>query len=456
VDGAPDIVPDAVPLRHAIASGMRTMEHCLGLNHAVFADRSLANPDLWLFQPKLVPLLERFGRGELKLEDVVDEAAIDEIARLAATHAVWFVATHYAMRNFTSRPATPKPDEDRFLSPGTRAIWRLFAALPVPEAVLRGEDQRYQLRSRCLLAIHRAGGRVMVGTDAPVTHVYVGASVVDEMETLVEVGFTRAEVLRAATTEPARYLGVEGERGEVKEGAVADLLLLDGDPLADLSALRRPGGVMLRGQWRTREALDRLLDGIATRFAAEESAFADLPGAATGHGRHADFVGAGGAALRASSTPGESSPSVQVWRKAAAGADWQQSLLEVTADGVADSEALQALANTPAEAAIAAVLAARVASDIPDGVPGRARPDYVVESRFGARRLRLVGGSHEVIDGPHGYVGTTRWQASLDDGRRFECWVGLGRPGELSMTGANAGMPLRYASADAPQWRRIR
>ncbi|MCZ8132605.1 MAG: hypothetical protein O9284_15080 [Steroidobacteraceae bacterium] len=73
-------------------------------------------------------------------------------------------------------PATPTADADRHLSPRTRALWKLFAHLPVPETVLAGEDLLHRLRSRCLLAIHRAGRRIMVSTDAPVTHVYGAAS----------------------------------------------------------------------------------------------------------------------------------------------------------------------------------------------------------------------------------------------------------------------------------------
>jgi imidazolonepropionase-like amidohydrolase len=69
---------------------------------------------------------------------------------------------------------------------------------------------------------------------------------------------TPFEALRTATTNVARFLGQPNEFGVIKAGARADLLLLDANPLSDISATRRIGGVVLRGRWLTSLALDSL------------------------------------------------------------------------------------------------------------------------------------------------------------------------------------------------------
>ncbi|MCC7134539.1 MAG: hypothetical protein IT352_17915, partial [Gemmatimonadales bacterium] len=67
------------------------------------------------------------------------------------------------------------------------------------------------------------------------------------------------------------YLRKRGELGEVKEGAVADLVLLSGNPLDDLGALYRPEGVMARGVWRTQADFRPRLDSIAAAKAAQKN-----------------------------------------------------------------------------------------------------------------------------------------------------------------------------------------
>ena len=84
--------------------------------------------------------------------------------------------------------------------------------------------------------MHRAGVTVMAGSDAGPfnSYVYPGSSLHAELAALVEAGLSPLEALRAATIAPARFLGVDDRVGRVVVGYVADLLLLGGDPLADI------------------------------------------------------------------------------------------------------------------------------------------------------------------------------------------------------------------------------
>jgi hypothetical protein len=116
-------------------------------------------------------------------------------------------------------------------------------------------------------AMHRADVRMLAGSDAGTPGVYWGIGLHQELELLVSAGLTEAEALRAATLAPAEYLGAADSLGTVEPGQVADLVLLDADPLADITNTQRISGVVLRGRYLDREALDGLL-ATAERAAA--------------------------------------------------------------------------------------------------------------------------------------------------------------------------------------------
>ena len=103
------------------------------------------------------------------------------------------------------------------------------------------------IRRSLILALHRAGARLLLGSDAPQVFNVPGFSVHRELDLLVESGLTPFEALQTGTTAPAEFLGTN--TGSVQAGKDADLLLLNANPLADISNSRRIHGVMLRGQW---------------------------------------------------------------------------------------------------------------------------------------------------------------------------------------------------------------
>jgi hypothetical protein len=91
------------------------------------------------------------------------------------------------------------------------------------------------------------GGRVLAGGPLP-----------DELEALVEAGFTAQQALQTATTEPARFLLNQDSLGSVSTGKFADIVLLDADPLEDVSNVRRIAGVFVRGRYYNGAALAAL------------------------------------------------------------------------------------------------------------------------------------------------------------------------------------------------------
>jgi imidazolonepropionase-like amidohydrolase len=110
---------------------------------------------------------------------------------------------------------------------------------------------------------------MMTGTDTPIPSVIPGFSVHDELMDLTSAGLTPYEALRAATFNPAEFLGVAGEAGSIAAGKRADLLLLEANPLEDVSNASRRAGVMVRGLWLPEEELRKMLDQMAGSFARE-------------------------------------------------------------------------------------------------------------------------------------------------------------------------------------------
>jgi hypothetical protein len=140
-----------------------------------------------------------------------------------------------------------------------------------------GFNKVYPLYLQFLKRLHDAGAGILVGTDAPNAGVVSAFAVVDEMENLLSAGFSRLDVLRMAMREPASYLGMQDRFGLVKEGFIADLLMLDGDPREGFSVLRRPAGVMRHGTWLDRSALDTMLRTVEETYAAWMAPFEDMP-----------------------------------------------------------------------------------------------------------------------------------------------------------------------------------
>lgn len=109
--------------------------------------------------------------------------------------------------------------------------------------------------------MQRAGVPFVAGTDAGgVSYTYPGFSLHDELALLVQAGFTPMEALEAATRNPAKFLGLLDSIGTVEQGKIADLVLLEANPLEDIKNTRRIR-VVVGGRYLPRDELDQRLLG---------------------------------------------------------------------------------------------------------------------------------------------------------------------------------------------------
>ncbi|HEX6994309.1 MAG TPA: amidohydrolase family protein [Gammaproteobacteria bacterium] len=211
-----------------------------------------------------------FGIG---LADRVDLERIPEAAKATREAGVHVVPTqtlleHWAAPSPTADELMARP-EMAYVSPQTRQQWRQQKRQVMQSPGYTEEKARRVIEVRRLLvkALHHEDpSLLLLGSDAPQVFNVPGFSLHHELESIVAAGLTPYEALRTGTVHPAAFLDAEDELGRVAPGLAADLVLVDGNPLEDVSAMREPAGVMVRGRWLDRDALDARLAEIAERY----------------------------------------------------------------------------------------------------------------------------------------------------------------------------------------------
>ena len=110
--------------------------------------------------------------------------------------------------------------------------------------------------------MHKAGVMILAGTDVPAPYMYPGFSLHDELALLVETGFTPFEALLAATRRPAEYLKLSDKLGTIEKGKLADLILLDANPLENIGNTKRIMAVVFNGRYLSKDAREKILADI--------------------------------------------------------------------------------------------------------------------------------------------------------------------------------------------------
>lgn len=214
--------------------------------------------DLWQAKDAL-----RAG-ARLLVHSVDDKPVDDEFIALArqagATYTPTLTVTGgYVMMYGRHFDPTGVPME--CVDPDTRHKAALTDSLPgaLPEARLAAIRQRIATQRQTMAAnlrrVRDAGIPIAMGTDAGNPLTLHGASIYREMEAMAEAGMTPAEVLAAATRTAARAMG-RADIGTLEPGKLADLVVLDADPLASVANLRRVRLVARGGELWTREELE--------------------------------------------------------------------------------------------------------------------------------------------------------------------------------------------------------
>ena len=110
--------------------------------------------------------------------------------------------------------------------------------------------------------MQRRGARILAGSDTPNAYCVPGFALHRELALLVEAGLTPAEALRAATWNPAEFLRMTEDHGSIDAGKVADMVVLDANPLEAIGNTRRIHAVIRRGRVTDAKGLRAMLVGV--------------------------------------------------------------------------------------------------------------------------------------------------------------------------------------------------
>ena len=202
---------------------------------------------------------------------------IDYFAARMAERGVWMIPTLVTTRSILEFFASPDslfsgPEARYFRHPLQLGVWSFMTANlygPIPTEKrnqLRDDFETFQ--KPLTKAFHQKGGRLMAGSDTLMIGLYPGYALHRELKELVDVGLTPFEALRTSTTSPFEYLGEADRAGTIEAGKRADLLLLDENPLEDVSAASKIAGVLIKGRWLERKEIHKRMQEIAASFEA--------------------------------------------------------------------------------------------------------------------------------------------------------------------------------------------
>jgi hypothetical protein len=256
-------VPYSVSAREAAPAGQRSIEHLSGILLAC----SSREEDLRA--QGLTALASHdyaaFGKLGAQVMATYDPAKAHTLFLQIAQRNTWQVPT-LVWTQTGSRIDAPDLEADRrlkYVPASVSGQWNpkkiLEKTSPEELAGLKAEAAR---DVDLVNAMHGAGVQFMAGTDGPDPFVFPGFSLHDELEWLVKGGFTSLQALQTATYNPALFLNTLDRYGAAEPGRVADLVLLDANPLQDIRNTHKIFAVVVGGMYYSREALDKMLQQV--------------------------------------------------------------------------------------------------------------------------------------------------------------------------------------------------
>lgn len=211
------------------------------------------------------PQFDGRSSSKMALLQRADEARCDAVLAQMAKRGIAYVPTHVASsgQDWLLLSGAYRRDERlKYVALPQRLLWRAYASVHVAGT---GDDDRapleawYKAAHKLTARAHARGVAVMAGSDALDAYVTHGFGLHDELAQLVKAGLTPVHALRAATSAPARHAGLERDFGSVEAGKVADIVILDKNPLDNIAHSRAIDSVIYGGKLHQRSDLDAML-----------------------------------------------------------------------------------------------------------------------------------------------------------------------------------------------------
>ena len=245
-------VPLEVGLRHALSKGQRTIDHVDGYVRALVSN----------FGPETPGYQSSFGVG---LTEQVDLSLLPELVAATRAAKAWVVPTQTLLDNYaTDVDELSSRAEARYLPPQLLANYR--RAITNRRGNQEADTALVKLRLSIINALQRGGVGLLLGSDSPQIFNVPGFSIHRELQSIVAAGLSPYEAIATGTVNVARFFGMRDEFGQLRPGLVADVVLVEDNPLEHIEHAQRIRGVMVRGRWLDAGELSQRLADIARRY----------------------------------------------------------------------------------------------------------------------------------------------------------------------------------------------
>ncbi len=241
----------AVGIWRALDAGYSSIDHLDGFIEGMVPEIGTMN-------------LEQTGLFGIFVADQVDTTQIPKLMKRLKETNTWVVPTQALAERWFS-PGDPEQfyeaPEMIYMSAQTRNDWlnskkNLQSNPQYEEAKV---ENFIVLRRKLIKACHDYDVGLLLGSDAPQVFNVPGFSTHQELQYMVDAGLTPYEALRTGTVNVASYLNQSQNSGTIKEGAVSDLVLLNGNPLEDIRQTEQIEGVMMGNLWLSKEYIKKEL-----------------------------------------------------------------------------------------------------------------------------------------------------------------------------------------------------
>jgi imidazolonepropionase-like amidohydrolase len=248
-------VPADVGVHRALEARYASIDHIDGFVEALVKEGT--PPDV----------LSKPGWFGHNLVPYIDEAKVAPLVAKTRASGVWVVPTEHLMELFmnTDDPEVVARRTEIQYMPRTMVegwIKQRKEFLAQPDITPQKTKAFLALRKRLIKALHDGGAGLLLGSDAIQVMSVPGYSIHGELRAMAEAGLTPFQIYTTGSTNVAKYFGVEKQVGTVAKGMRADLVLVDVNPLADVSNFPKQSGVMVRGRWIPKADIDRKLQEL--------------------------------------------------------------------------------------------------------------------------------------------------------------------------------------------------
>jgi hypothetical protein len=247
-------VPFSMTAAEVSALGQRTIEHDFDVLVSCSKEESELRKNLHQ---------QTWGQAEAKAAVSYDEQKAKKLFTIFIHNRTWSCPTIAFYKPFWLISDEQEVLRDTLLKyiPKSQVdAWQVAFQRLSHNTVAEYRVKQYQMRSKIVKDMHDQGVQILAGTDTGSPFSLPGFSLHQELQALVDAGLPNIEALRAATINPAKFFGKEDEFGTVEKGKIADLVLLDANPLEDVSNTKRIFAVVINGKLLRRDDLNALLN----------------------------------------------------------------------------------------------------------------------------------------------------------------------------------------------------